>query len=195
MTRFLSPALLVLALPLAGCISFGAKPPKQLLTLSATAQIAPGTVQNSAHARSVVVQVPVTPAALATVRIPVQATPTTLAYVKDAAWSEPPSRLFARLVADTLTAQGVVVLSGVQSVDSPVGNLAGELRTFGFDASTREAVVTYEAALTRGGQTAVEKRRFEARVPVATIDAASAGTALNDAANRVAAEVATWVGR
>jgi len=47
--------------------------------------------------------------------------------------------------------------------------------------------------LTRVNATAVEKRRFEARVPVAAIDAVSAGTALNQAANQVAAEVATWV--
>jgi cholesterol transport system auxiliary component len=41
----------------------------------------------------------------------------------------------------------------------------------------------------------VEKRRFEARVPVSAIDAASAGAALNDAANQVAVEVADWVGK
>ena len=191
------PRLLILAaaLPLAGCLSFGPKPPKSLLTLTSAATIPVGQAQSSAGARTIVVQVPATPAALATQRVPVQATPTTLAYVKDVAWAEPPARLFARLLADTLTAGGTVVLSGVQSVDSPASNLGGELRQFGFDAGTRAAVVTYDAVLTRGGQAAVEKRRFEARVPVATIDAASAGTALNDAANQVAAQVAGWAGR
>ena len=192
-----SPALLLLApgLLLSGCISFGAKPPAQLLTLSTATPIAVGTVQRSGAGRALVVQVPVTPASLATPRIPVQVTPTTLAYVKEAAWAEPPARLFARLLADTLTAGGTVVLSGIQPVDSPAGLLGGELRQFGFDGTARAAVVTYDATLTRGGQTAVEKRRFEARVPVATIDALTAGTALNDAANQVAAEVATWAGR
>ena len=42
---------------------------------------------------------------------------------------------------------------------------------------------------------AFEKRRFEARVPVAAIDAASAGVALNRAANQVAMQVADWIGR
>lgn len=193
---FLAPALaLILPLTLAGCLSFGAKPPRQLLTLSPAATVPVGPVQSSAGARSIVVQVPVTAASLATVRIPVQVTPTSLAYVKNAGWAEPPARLFARLIADTLTAGGLVVVSGVQSVDSPAGNLAGELRRFGFDTATRSAVVTFDAVLTRGGGSTVEKRRFEASVPVATIDADSAGPALSDAANRVAAEVAAWVGR
>ena len=186
----LAPAVL-----LAGCISFGAKPPPTLLTLSPARQIAVGQVQSSAGAKSLVVQVPATSTSLATVRVPVQTTPTTLAYLKNAAWAEPPARLFARLVADTLTAGGTVVLSGVQSVDSPAGNLGGELRNFGVDATTREAVVTFDATLTRGGATVVEKRRFEARVPVAVIDGPTVGPALNDAANRVAAEVAGWAGR
>ena len=187
--------LVVPALALSGCISFGAKPPPTLLTLAPAQQLAVGTVQTTAGAKTIVVQVPATSTSLSTVRVPVQATPTTLAYLKGAAWAEPPARLFARLVADTLTAGGTVVLSGVQSIDSPAANLAGELRNFGVDATTREAVVTFDAALTRGQQGVVEKRRFEARVPLAVIDAASVGPALNDAANKVATEVAGWAGR
>ncbi|WP_375271245.1 ABC-type transport auxiliary lipoprotein family protein [Sphingomonas sp.] len=180
---------------LSGCISFGAKPPPSLLTLEATAQPQPGRTQSSADARSIVVQVPAVATALSTARVPVQATPGSIAYVEDAQWSEPPTRLFARLLSDTLTAQAnMVVLSPVQSVSDPSGNLAGELRSFGLDATTRQAVVVYDAALTRVNATAVEKRRFEARVPIQTIDAASAGSALNQAANQVAGEVATWVG-
>jgi cholesterol transport system auxiliary component len=42
----------------------------------------------------------------------------------------------------------------------------------------------------------LETRRFEARVPLGgEIDAALAGATLNNAANRIAAEVADWVGR
>lgn len=180
---------------LSGCISFGAKPPPSLLTLTAATPIVVGAVQSSAAARAIILQVPTTPASLATQRVPVQATPTTLAYVEDAVWSEPPARLFARLLSDTLTAGGTVVIQGVQPVDSPAGKLGGELRQFGFDATARTAVVTFDATLTRGGSTTVEKRRFEASVPVATIDAASAGPALNDAANQVAAQVAGWAAR
>ena len=186
-------SFIVLALlPLAGCISFGAKPPPSLLTLTAATQIPVGQAQSSASARAIVVAVPTTPAALAALRVPVQTTPTEIAYVENAQWVEPPARLFARLLADTLTAGGTVVVTGVQSVDSPAGKLGGELRAFGFDATARTAVVTFDALLTRGGSTAVERRRFEASVPVATIDAASAGPALNAAANQVAAQVAAW---
>lgn len=184
------------AAPLAGCISFGAKPPETLLTLAPAQPVAVGAQQSSAAARSVTVTVPVVPQSLATTRVPVQATPTTVAYVKEALWAEPPNRLFARLVADTLTSRtGRVVLSPAQSLSDPGARLGGELRSFGLDASARQAVVTFDAVLIRQAAANVEKRRFEARVPVAAIDAASAGPALSEAANRVAAEVADWVGR
>ncbi len=181
-------------LPLAACISFGADPPERLLTLNAASQPEAGQAQSSRTGRAIVVQVPSSPAAIANTRVPVRTGDTALAYVKDAQWSEPPTRLFARLVSDTVTARaGMVVLTPAQSFDDPSANLGGELRYFGLDAATREAVVTFDASLTRAGQTTVEKRRFEARVPVAAIDAASAGPALNQAANTVATQVADWV--
>jgi len=188
------PLLLATTLPLSGCISFGAKPPPTLLTLQATASPAVGQEQSSAHARSITIQVPTAPTAIATARVPVQSTPTTIAYVKDAQWAEPPARLFARLLSDTVTAQtNMVVLSTVQSISDPSAVLTGELRNFGLDATSRMAVVTYDAALTRAGETTVEKRRFEARVPVSAINAGTAGPALSQAANQVATEAASWV--
>lgn len=190
-------AICLSALPLAACVSFGAKPPPSLLTLTATTSLPVGQVQSSASARGLAVDVPVTSASLATARVPVQASTTSLAYLKDAQWTEPPARLFARLVSDTAAARtGRVVLSNVQAIDTPSAQLAGQLRNFGLDAGTRQAVVTFDATLRREGPDApVEQRRFEARVPVATLDAAAAGPALNQAANQVAVEVADWVGR
>ena len=191
-----TPLILIAMLPLAGCISFGAKPPPSLLTLTSTSQVAVGQNQDSATAKSITIQVPTTPMALATARVPVQATPTSIAYVPDAQWSEPPARLFARLSSDTIAARtGLVVLSTVQSVGDPSAQLAGELRNFGLDATTREAVVTFDASLTRQGKTSVEKRRFEARVPVAAIDAPSAAAGINQAANQVSTQLADWIGR
>ena len=187
-------AVVLAPVTLAGCISFGAKPPPQLLTLSPAAPVAVGAAQSSAAARSIVVQVPVVPAALATARVPVMASATSIAYIKNAAWSEPPARLFARLLADTVTARaGLVVVSSVQSLSDPSSTLTGELRMFGVDAGAGQAVVTYDASLVRAGRTAVEKRRFEARAPVAVVDGPNAGAALNQAANEVAAQVADWV--
>ncbi len=192
----LLPVLAAATLSLSGCISFGATPPDTLLTLTSTAQIPAGQQQNSAAGRTLVVTVPVTPASLAAPRVPVQVSPTSIAYVKDAQWSEPPARLFARLVSDTVTARtGRVVVSQVQAVGEANDQLDGELRAFGIDEATRQAVVTFDAALSRDGQEGTQKRRFEARVPLPAIDAASVGPALNQAANEVAAKIADWVGR
>lgn len=182
------------ALPLAGCLSFGGKPPKQLLTLAAASQPQAGAAQTATASSAIVVQVPAVPQSIASTRVPVQASDTTLAYVKDAQWAEPPARLFARLLADTVTARAkMVVVSAAQSMAAPSADLGGELRSFGLDATRREAVVIYDAALTRAGRTDVEKRRFEARVPVAAIDALSAGAALSRGANDVAVQVADWL--
>ena len=116
--------------------------------------------------------------------------------MKDAQWAEPPARLFARLMADTLTARvGRVVLSSRDSIGDPGDRLGGELRQFGMDATRRDAVVMFDATLQRNGQTNIEKRRFEARVPVGKIDATTVGPALNQAANQVAQQVSDWVGR
>jgi cholesterol transport system auxiliary component len=183
-------------LPLAGCISFGADAPDSLLSLTSTEQVPVGQAQSSAGARTITIQVPNVPQALANNRVPVQATATDIAYVKDAQWVEPPARQFARVLSDTVGARsGRVVLSGAQSFADPGARLAGELRNFGIDAASSSAVVTYDAALVRDEGGAVEKRRFEARVPVSAIEAAPVGVALNQAANQVAVEVADWVGR
>ena len=191
-----TPFLLLAALPLAGCISFAAKPPTSLLTLDTQASVPVGQDQNSATVKSITIQVPAVPQSLATARIPVQATPTSIAYVKDALWAEPPARLFARLVSDTVTARtGRVVLSGAQSAVDPGARLSGELRTFGIDAAKNQAVVVFDASLIRVSTTTVEKQRFEARVPVATIEPATAAAGISAAANQVAQQVADWVGR
>ena len=183
-------------LPLAGCISFGAKPPNALLTLSSAEQVPVGQTQSSAGARTVTIQVPTVPQALANNRVPVRASATEIAYIKDAQWAELPARQFARVLSDTVSARtGRVVLSGAQSLAEPGAQLAGQLSWFGVDAASRNAVVTFDAALVRDEGGALEKRRFEARVPVSEIEAAPVGVALNQAANQVAGEVADWLGR
>ena len=189
-------AIFLAALPLAGCVSFAAKPPPSLLDLTAAEQVKPGQEQDASSAKTVTISVPVVPQALSTARVPVQATPTSVAYVKDALWVEAPQRLFARLLSDTIAARaGRVVLGAAQAFGDPGARIGGELRNFGIDAASSSAVVTFDAALVRGEGGKVEKQRFEARVPVARIDAASVGQALNKGANQVAAEVADWIGK
>lgn len=184
------------ALSLGGCISFGAKPPPSLLTLQSAQSVPAGETRSSANAATITIAVPSVSQALATTRVPVQSTGTSLAYVKDAQWVELPARLFARLTADTVAAKtGRVVLSTAQSFSDPGARLSGELRNFGLDGTTSEAVVTFDAALIRTTGEVVEKRRFEARVPVTAIDAGNAARGINQAANQVAGEVADWVGK
>jgi len=63
------------------------------------------------------------------------------------------------------------------------------------EAGSNQAVVVFDAALMRQQGNVIEKRRFEARVPVSEIAAGPAGVSINQAANQVAGEVADWVGR
>jgi len=186
----------LLAAWLSGCISFGGKPPASLLTLDSSVDLPVGESQRSNVAATITVSVPSVPQELSSSRIPVHSGGTAIAYVKDAQWVERPNQLFQRMLGDTITSRtGRLVLSSRQSQLDPGAYLMGELRMFGIDADTGEAVVTYDAALIRGTETVVEKRRFEARVPVAPVDAQTSGAALNTAANQVAAQVADWVGR
>ena len=79
-----------LLLPLAGCISFGGKPPKQLMTLTATSTIAAGVTRTAGAGQTVTILSPSAPAAILAPRVPVYRGGTAIAYVKDAAWVESP---------------------------------------------------------------------------------------------------------
>ncbi|WP_066549847.1 MULTISPECIES: ABC-type transport auxiliary lipoprotein family protein [unclassified Sphingomonas] len=188
--------VLIALIPLAACVRFGAEPPPALMTLTPAAAVPVGREQKSADARTVTLTVPVVPQELAVTRVPVRSAGTRVTYVKDAQWVEPPARMFARLLADTITAQTPLVVLGARQFQvDPGAMLSGELRSFTIDADTQEAVVVYDAALIREGVAGVEKRRFEAREPVTAVEADAVGTALNTAANRVASDVATWLSR
>ncbi len=181
---------------LSGCISFAAKPPASLLTLTSATTLPVNQTQSSSTAPTITIQVPAVAQSIAGVRIPVQASQTSIAYVAKAQWVEPPARLFARLLSDTIPPRtGRIVLSSAQSFTDPGAVLSGEIRSFGVDAGTNMAVVAFDGSLIRSTGKVVEKRRFEARVPVSAIAAGPVGVALNQAANQVAVEVADWVGR
>jgi cholesterol transport system auxiliary component len=188
--------LVPLSATLAGCITIGSKPPPSLLSITSAVSVPPGQTQSSATAPTITILVPGADQSIAGVRVPVQASQTSIAYVTNAQWVEPPNRMFVRLLSDTVPAKtGRIVLSSAQSFSNPGAILSGELRNFGVDAGTNEAVVTFDASLIRTTGKVVEQRRFEARVPVAQIAAAPVGVALNQAANQVAGEVADWVGK
>ena len=56
-----------------------------------------------------------------------------------------------------------------------------------------EAVIVYDAAMTRG-RNSLTTNRFEARVSVPDDTPAALAPALNQAANQVAEQVAAWLG-
>jgi len=190
-------ALLLLAL--SGCVRIGSKPPGTLLSLSVAAAPAIGTGASGKLSDALVVLEPEADAAVTVLRVPVQIDDAQIAYVKGTQWVERPSRQFQHLLAETLRTRGqrLVVEGGIKRADDAgTGSglrIGGRLLMMGFDARTRNAVVRFEGLkLTGGGK--IETRRFEARVPGVKPDAESLGPALNEAANKVAGEVADWVG-
>ena len=182
----------LLLLPLAGCVSFGGKPPKQLMTLSATDKVAIGVTRTAVSGQTVTISSPSAPAAILAPRVPVYRGGIAIAYVKDAAWVDSPARLFQRLLSETVAAKtGKIVLDLRQYTTDPGLRVQGNLLMFGIDEDKSEAIVTYEAVIVR--EKGLDSRRFEARVRVGAIDATSVGPALNEAANKVAADVADWL--
>lgn len=192
----LRPVLIALPLALAlpGCISLGGKPPESLLTLSPAARAPAGPGAAVGANRPVIALVPFdTPAKLDVLRVPVAVSDTELAYLQEAYWVEKPARLFRQLVGETIRARGAaMVVDGNDVATLATVTLQGTLIDMGFDASTSEAVVRFDAVrIDKDG--AVTTRRFEAREGGVTPDARSVGAGLNAAANKVAAEVADWV--
>ena len=179
---------------LAGCISFGAKPPKSLLSLTPTSTVAVGTAINGDVANAIAVVEPEAPQKLTNTRVPVQVDDTQIAYVKDAVWVDKPTRLFRRLLGETIRAHGHrLVIDNDDAALTPKNQLRGTLIDFGYDARTSSAVVTFDAVRDVNG-TQVMTRRFSATVPGVAAEAAPVGAALNQAANDVASQVADWIG-
>jgi len=182
-------------LALAGCISLGANPPSELMRLTPAETAPAGTTEALSAGAAITVMIPVTPAEIATVRVPVRSGATSLAYVKDAQWADTPARLFRDLLAETILARtGRPVLRGRDYHLAPGPRLTGSIEQFGLDAGSMQVVMLYDATLDRGAGK-IETRRFEARIPAPSANEAGVAPALNRAANAVAAQVADWVGK
>ena len=196
MRRFRAPLIAaVAAATLSGCIGLGGKTPPFLLTLDPEAEPQAGAARTAAEAATLTILIPTAPQKLRTTRIPVQQDDASVTYVKDAQWVEAPSRLFQRLVSETVAARtSRVVLDEGQYLTAPGEQLAGQLMEFGVNEATNEAVVVYQAMLVNSGGKSVTQRRFEAREPIAgKVEAKPVGEALTAAANKVAGEVAGWL--
>jgi len=186
--------LSVAACSLSGMLGGGGKAPPTLLTLTPQAAAPESVVRSAGAGEAVTIEVPIIPKELRTVRVPAQVGPTAVAYIKDLQWVDTPDRLFQDLLEETvLRTTSRVVLDPRQSSLDPGMTISGRLSSFGYEAGQGSVLVRYDAAMSRAGGTQVETRRFEAREP-ADGTAQTVGPALNAAANRVAIEVAQWVG-
>ena len=201
MTRFQSglrsAAALAAAVAISGCVNLGGgKPPAMLLTITPAASLSSDASRSTSAADAITVGVPAVPQAIAVTRVAVAESPVAISYVKDAVWVEPPARLFQRLLAETIAAKtGKVVVDPRQLSAAAGAQLTGTLLSFGIDAQRQQAVVVYDASISRDSGSKIETRRFESRISVAAIDAASIGSPLNQAANKVATDVAIWIGK
>ena len=186
-----------LALSLSACLGGllgGAKTPPWLLTLTPQAPAPASIARTAGPGEAVTIESPVVPKEIRANRVPVHSGPIAIAYVKDLTWVDTPDKLFQDLLTETVTrTTNRVVLDPNQSTLDPGVTVSGNLSRFGYDAQEGMVVVRYDAAMTRAGGTGVTTRRFEAREP-ADGTASSVAPAINAAANRVAIEVAQWVG-
>jgi cholesterol transport system auxiliary component len=195
MLRLSAPVALALAVSAcAGLLGGGGKAPPWLLTLTPQAP-APGSISRTAGpGEAVTIELPVVPKEIRVNRVPVHEGPIAIAYVKDLTWVDTPDKLFQDLLTETVTrTTNRVVLDPRQSSLDPGVTVTGNLSRFGYEAQEGMVVVRYDAAMARAGGAAVATRRFEAREP-ADGTAGSVAPAINAAANRVAIEVAQWVG-
>ena len=187
-------AATALALALAGCISFGKEPPETLFNLTPASSAAAGTGATGTAAQAIAVMEPQASARLDVNRVPVQIDGANVAYLQNAQWVEKPSRLFTRLLEETIRAKGSrLVLDGGDSEFSAATKLSGQLLDLGYDAATGSVVVRYNAVLQLpGGE--IRTRLFESSVSGVPASAPAVAPALNQAANDVASQVAEWVG-
>jgi cholesterol transport system auxiliary component len=179
---------------LSGCISFGADAPDQLLTLTPATSLPAGSAREGDLTTALAIQAPSVAQRLNVTRIPVTTSDSTLAYLPDAVWVEKPAQLFRNVLAETIRARGSrLVVDGAALEYGAATQLMGELVEMGYDAPRSSVVVRYDAVLTLPDGT-VRTQRFEHSISGVLPEANAVSAALNTAANRVAGEVADWVG-
>jgi len=178
---------------LAGCVSFGAKPPEQLIALTAESAAPAGAIGTGSLAEALVVLDPDTDRRLDVQRVPVKVDDATIAYLKEAVWVERPARQFRRLLAETIRARSNRLV--LESSDSETGGritLSGRLLDMGYDARTQSVVVRFDA-MRRDKTGQFVAQRFASTVAGVKPDAKAVAPALNQAANDVARQVSDWV--
>ena len=184
----------ILTLALSGCLSMGQEPPSALLNLTATAQAAAGTEASGTKGASLVILDLQAPQKLDVTRVAVVTGDSSLAYLKNAQWVDKPADLFKGMLADTVRAKGTrLLLNGSDLEFSAASRLSGTLDAMDYDADDSTVVVRFDAVLS-DADGKVRTKRFEAVVDGVRPKPGPVAAALNEAANKVAGEVAEWVG-
>ncbi|MFT8737269.1 MAG: ABC-type transport auxiliary lipoprotein family protein [Zymomonas mobilis] len=196
--RYTSALMLPLAALLtAGCVNIGNhKPPKNLLTLTATAAAPANDKPSSQSKPLLLVAPPAVPAELKVTRIPVTTSPTTIAYLTDAVWVDSPSHLFGNVLSETIASHNRFMVVSYRSAVGVSYRLTGNLSAFGLDAVHQQVVITYDAFFRGSNDKKMEtvtSHHFEIRQPVTKQDAVSVANILNKAANQLSGEVASWL--
>lgn len=187
-------AILAAALALSGCVSLGGgKPPEALISLTPEESAPAGAMANGTAGNAIAILDPEADRRIDVDRVPVQVSPSSVAYLKDAVWVERPTRQFRRLLAETVRARANrVVIEGSDYEVAGSTVVSGRLIQMGYDAARQTVVVRYDALVEEAGG-AVRSRRFEAEEPGVAPEAGAVGAALNRAANQVAKEAAGWI--
>lgn len=190
---------IALAAALCGCslgslLGGGSKTPPVLYTLTPEAPEA-NVARTAAVGETVTIRTPTVPKELRALRVPARLGGTQVQYVTDLQWVDTPDKLFRALVEETVRrTTSRIVLDPAQSTLDPGLVVTGQLNHFGYDVQQGMVVVEYDASIATQGGTHVESRRFQSSIP-ADGTAATVAPALNSAANRVAMDVANWIGR
>lgn len=196
-------ACLGAGLSLASCVKLGgAAPPESLFTLTAaradTSAEGGAAKPRGRNSAIIVIAEPSVPQMLNVTRIPVQVDDTSVAYLKDAVWIEPPARLFQRVVKEVVAQKsGAIVVTQAEAKLGRSIRLSGELQQFTYDARTSSVIVRFDARKdilgADGAIMTSEMRRFEVVEPGVTPQGRAVSRALNAATNNAALEIADWL--
>jgi cholesterol transport system auxiliary component len=181
---------LSLALALAGCAG---QPARTTFDLTAPVDVR----RSGGLSGQIVINEPTTVQALDTDRILVRESAGSLAYLPDAQWADRMPRLVQTRLIQTFenaSRLGRVGRPGDRVVPDYALNL--DIRSFGIESATSEAVVEITARLVsdRTGRV-VSARGFSARQSVGSISGPQAAAALDQALSQVLRQIVLWGGR
>ncbi|MCF4125531.1 ABC-type transport auxiliary lipoprotein family protein [Methylobacterium sp. SyP6R] len=155
----------------------------------------PGAARSGAARRSIVVAEPVGLQPFEADRIIVREPGGSVSFLGGGQWADRLPRL-----VQTRVIQSLENANRLKSVSRPGDKVAAdtvlitELRAFDINAGTREAVVDLSAKLVQESSgTVVAARVFQARVPVAEVNAAVAANGLDRALSMVLADLVRWI--